>query len=350
MEEYLKNLLIHFTPYILSDNENKIVKNNFIVQKLIRKRFRKQKIHPNTLEKIISKVNLSINENKPIRFVIPFGGYKHFWNTSHPQPDWAELFTLKFLTDWLSPVVTAHEPGVIIEFVSEDVILTKMNNYPQKALDEYTENFVLLLQTYKKYIPNNLDFQYFRIGEKRDKSKIIKAVEDLLPKGRDRWSKLSQEEKEMELKRSRRSIMWEGQDDLTKLTDKQKEKRIVESRIVELAYYEAEIKPEFLGNYYEEDNHIPLCFSGGLSQDNADHWITLGSTYASIVDYWIGRGILGTKNGNFINRIISKNQYKKIKKYLKTYKIKFDLLPLKNFQSIDVINEEDWEKTIIKLH
>lgn len=347
MEEYLRNLLTHFTPYILSDDENKIPKNNFIVQKLTRKRFRKQKIYPNELEKIINKVNLSINENKPIHLIIPFGGYKHFWNISYPQPDWAELFTLKFLTDWLSPVIAIHKPGAIVEFISEDVILTRMDNYPKEALDEYTKNFVLLLQTYKKYMPNNLKFQYFRIGEKYDKDKIIKDVEGLLPKGRNRWNKLSKKEKEIELKRSRRSVIWKGQDDLTKLTNEQKEKRTIESRIIELAYYEVEVKPEFLGNYYEEDNHISICFSYGLSQDNSDHWITLGSTYASVVDYWIGRGILGTKNGNFINRIISREQYEKIKKHLKTYQIKFDLLPLKNFQSIDVINEKNWEKEII---
>lgn len=346
MEEYLNNLLTHFSPYILSVNEYKIPKNNFIVQKLVRKKFRKQKVFPSELEKITKNVNICIKDNKPIQIIIAFGGYKHFWSSSHPYPDWAELFTLKFLTDWLSPAIAVHKPGAIVEFASEDVILTKMDNYTAEALDDYSKHFKLLLATYGKYVPKNLKFTYFRIGEKYDKNQIVKSVEKLIPEGRKRWNKLSKNEKELELKRSKRSIMWKGQVDLTKLSPQQKENKMIESRIIELAYYKAEILPQFLGNYYNDENRIPICFSFGLSSDNSDHWLTLGSTYASVVDYWIGRGILGTKNGNFINRIVSKNQYEKIKKYLKTSKIKFDLLPLKNFQSIEVINEEDWEEII----
>ncbi len=347
LEAYLKDLFAVFVPYVLTEDEKKIVTRDlqtFIIQKLFRKRFRKQKVFPNAIADITNKVALSLKEYRPLHFTVPFGGYKHFWNPSHPEPDWAELFTMKFLTEWVSPILTVHEPGVIIEYISEDLILPRMNNYPEEALENYAKSFRLLLDSYKKYIPKNLDIRFFRVGDKYDKEKIVKEVEKMLPESWRKWETYSQEQKDIELKRSKRSVMWKGREDLTGLSDEAKQKRMIESRLIELAYYSVEAKPEFLGNYFMEDNHVGICFSYGLSPDNSDHWLTLGSTYASTVDYWIGRGILEERDGNFIPRIASKEQYHKIKESLKTVETHFDLLSLKNYQSIEIIDEKDWEK------
>lgn len=349
-KDYLESLFTKYEPYSLSDKEKAIVakdKKAFILQKLLRKKYRKQKLHPNTILDITRKVEISVDEQKPIHLVIPFGGYKHFWNSSHPQSDWAELFTLKFLTQWVSPVIAIHNPGVLVEFISEDVILSRMNNYPENSLDQYAKSFSLLLDIYKKYTPENLRIKFFRISDKYDKNKIVNQVEKLLPSSWKKWNTYSDNKKGLELKRSKRSVMWKGKEDLTGLTEKEKEKRVIESRLVELAYYTVEAKPEFLGNYFLEDNHIPICFSYGLSPDNSDHWITLGSTYASTVDFWIGRGILEEKDSNFVNRIVSRRQYEKIKEYLKVFEIDFGLITSKNYKSIEVIQEKDWEKAIL---
>ena len=150
------------------------------------------------------------------------------------------------------------------------------------------------------------------------------------------FDKLSDDQKSQELHRSTRSIMWNGEKDLTSLSEKEKYQRIIESRQIELTYYEVEAKPEFLGSYLYEDNHICICFSFGLSSDNASEDLSLASNFGSIVDFWIGRGILEYKNGRFIPKTVSKNQYQELKPSLKEIEINPQLLPFKNFQQIEV--------------
>lgn len=337
VNEFLHGLISVFPKYVLSDEEKRQATQDiqaFVAKKLLRKKFRKQKLLEETRSDITNKVSLSIQENRPLHFAIPFGGYKHFWNPSHPRPDWAEFFTLHSLTEWLAPVLAVYVPGAIVEFISEDLILPRMNNYPEETLDQYAKGFSNLLDFYKKISPQNLRLEYYRLGDKFDKKKMTEEVEKILPTSWKKWGTYTEEQKEVELKRSKRSVLWAGKEDLTALTDQEKEKRTIESRLLELAYYEVEAQPEYLGSYFQADNHIPICFSFGLSSDNIDHWIVLGTTSGSIVDFWIGRGIIEDHENTYIPRIVSRKQYEEIQQKLRTQKV--DILPLKNFQTVEV--------------
>lgn len=338
-------MLSVFPTYVLTDEDTKTISrglSDFILKKLLRKKFRKQKLHPDTVSEFTTKITNRIKENRPIHFCIPFGGYKHFWNPSHPNPDWAEVFTLRFLSEWVSPVLASYKPGVVIEFISEDMILPRMNNYPEDALEEYSKTFSSLLDNQRKILPTNLAINYFRVGDKYDKNSIISEVEKLLPERWDKWNTYTDETKEIELKRSKRSVMWKGKKDITHLSEAEKEKITIESRLIELAYYDVEARPEFLGNYFTDENRIGVCFSFGLSPDNSTHWITLGSTYASSVDYWIGRGILEKTDSGFVPRIVSKEQYQKIKEKVQVNQLVLPQLSSKNYQSVDLVDSKDW--------
>ena len=99
VQAYIDNAIKGLGSYSLSETDQKQVDRDlidFIVRKIDRKRFRR-KLTDATKEKIRQKISNSIKEQKPIYFVIPFGGYKHFWNTSHPEPDWAEFFHLVWM-------------------------------------------------------------------------------------------------------------------------------------------------------------------------------------------------------------------------------------------------------------
>ena len=344
VNDYLKSLFEDIQPYTLTPDEQKAVVRNkvgFILDKLSRKKFRRKKLSVNRRKDIEEKIKMSVEENKPVHFTIPFGAYKHFWNISHPEPDWAELFNFRYLTEYVLPVLSVYEPGVILEYISEDMIMTRMDNYPSESLEKYSEVFSKIIEWYNKLCPKNLELKYFRVGDRCDKEKIINIVESLLPERRKEFDKLSDGAKEQELHRSHHSVMWNGDKDLTSLNDAQKLDRMIESRLIELAYYDTEAQPEFLGNYLEGENHICICFSFGLSHDNDTFDdLTLGSTFGSIVDHWIGRGVLEYHDNEFTPNIISKGQLAKFADKIKTIRINPQILSYENYKTIDVITNK----------
>ncbi len=338
--DYLNNLFTKIEPYKLSDEENKKIlhdKMGFILDKLGRKSFRRF-MSEKTRENIKTKIEKCMAEDKPIHFVIPFGGYKHFWSKSHPEPDWAEIFNFRFLTDYVSPILSVYEPGVIIEYISEDVIIPRMNNYTFESTEQYWNVFVKLMEWYKKFAPKNLIFTGFRIGDRFDKKEILEDVEKVVQERMKNFGKLSEEQKSIELKRSMRSVNWKGLKDLSSLSEKERMNRIIESRAIELAYYETEAKPQFLANYLSDN--IMISFTFGTSPDNGSEDLSLKSNHGSVVDFWIGIGILEYKNGKFTPKTISKNQYDDLKT-IKKIKIEPKILPFKNFEYIEVLASEN---------
>ena len=339
-KQYLENLLNSQNIYDYSPKEVKQIKAaplDYIVNKLTRKKFRRRKLVDKTREEITKKIQISIDENKPIHFVIPFGGYKHFWNHSYPEPDWAEVFNMVYITEFVLPVLGVHKPGVIVEYVSEDLMMARMDNFPQEDLNKYSIAFKKLIEKYNKHTPDNLEFKFFRVGDKCDVGGIISQVEKLLPERRAEFEKLSNEEKDKELHRSKRSFLWDGEQDFTGLSQKEKDEKIIESRLIELAYYDTEEKPEFLGEYLWEDNHICLLSSFGTTHDNDDFEdLTIGSAHGSIVDFWVGRGILVQQDDKIFPKIVSKTQYENMKE--KLIPVDTDgLINMQNYEKIEVL-------------
>ena len=340
VQAYLDETIKNLDSFVLTETDRKQIDRDladFIVRKIDRKKFRR-KLTDATKEKIQQKINDSIKEQKPLHFVIPFGGYKHYWNTSHPEPDWAEFFHFVWMAEYLAPILAAYNPGVIIEYVSEDLILNRMNNYPSEALEAYAKQFKTIVNWFNTKVPKNLELRYFRIGDRYNKDEIIKQVEALLPERREAFAKLSQEDQEKELHRSMRSVMWNGDKDLTGLTDQEKRQRIIDSRLIELAYYEIESKPEYLSDYLWADNHICICFSFGLSHDNASEDLTLSSAEGSIVDFWIGRGVLESRENKLNPRIVSNKQYEAFDPKPESIRVSLNGIDLKNLQYVEVIS------------
>lgn len=339
VNRYVKDLFTNVGVFQLSEGDKKAIERDlpvFIAKKMTRKKFRRASLADTTYADILKNVTDSVAKGMPIHMVIPFGGYKHIWNDSQPEPDWAEVFNLRYLTDWAAPVCVAYKPGVIIEYISEDMILTRMDNYPSASLDKYFEIFSKIINWYNKKTPSNLDFRLFRVADKVDKEKLIKKVEELIPERKVIFEKLSPEEKDIEVHRSRRSVVWDGEIDMTNLNEKEREERVIESRIIELAYYEIEEEKEFLGDYYVEDNRMMIAFSFGTTPDNDEYQsLTLGTTYGSIVDHWIGRGVLYRHGDTFRPSILSRQQYEGKHGVTKIEVNNF--LPFKNFASIEII-------------
>lgn len=340
IDTYLNLMVQSATHAHCSDEERKQSEHHlglYLVNKIRRKKFRRR-FTEKTHESVYTKVMQSIKNAQPVHFVVPFGGYKHAWNASSPEPDWAEFFHLMWMIEYFSPMLAAYKPGVILEYASEDMIISRMDNYPQKSIDTYAEKFQELIAWCNERCPQNLDIRYFRVADKFDRAEVLRRVESLLPERRKAFATLSPEVKERELRRSSRSVLWDGEDDLTQLSSAEKDQRIIDSRLIELAYYEVEGSPEFLGEYYWNDNHICTCFSFGLSHDNDIFQdLTVSSAYGSIVDYWIGRGVLDCRTNKWHPLIVSDTQYRNLGAALRTIPITVDLPSLKNLHTLEII-------------
>jgi hypothetical protein len=194
VEQAIKDYLKQLTKENIGSSHNQTVENSklvdFVAAKLTRQKFRKRPLVPETLETIKRKVSISIKKQRPIHLIIPFGGYKHFWNASYPHPNWAEVFHFRHIINYLDPILAVYEPGAMVEYVSEDLILPRMNNYPRKSLETYAKDFRKLLITAQNISPNNLKFNYWRVSQKIDPKVILTQVENALPTA---WKNLSKQ-------------------------------------------------------------------------------------------------------------------------------------------------------------
>ncbi|MBU0569304.1 hypothetical protein KKB40_00795 [Patescibacteria group bacterium] len=67
--------------------------------------------------------------------------------------------------------------------------------------------------------------------------------------------------------------------------------------------------------------------------------IKIGTSSSSVTKYWVGNGVLENREGKFVDRILSLQQFNKVKDQPHEV-VQTDLIPLKNFKEIWVYPEE----------
>ncbi len=82
-----------------------------MIERLFAKKFRKYSIDPQVRVDVEAKLNNIIEKKLPLNFVPSFGGYKHWWTPSYPTIDWAEIFNMKFMLEYLSPICASYAGG-----------------------------------------------------------------------------------------------------------------------------------------------------------------------------------------------------------------------------------------------
>ena len=115
------------------------------------KKFRK---YSNTEEQkvgIKKAIALNVEKQTPIKFGFPFGAYKLWRFEESPEVDWAELFTLMYYMRWLKPIAEMYTPGVHFEFLSDGVVIERMNNISRAEMDAYARTLSDLFTFLKTY-------------------------------------------------------------------------------------------------------------------------------------------------------------------------------------------------------
>jgi hypothetical protein len=324
VNDYLVNNLLSVQNLSVDKYENDITNN--IIDRLFSKKYRKYKIDPSVKEDISKQLDQIIANNQKIIFTPAFGGYKHHWSGSYPYTDWAEIFNLKFLLEYLAPIFNSYEKGIEIEYESEEVIIEKINNMPQEDINKYTQSWYKLLELFNSKLSDNVKIKYTLAKESYSKEKLFKAMNEKYQEFDELFD--TYEDKDYRLSKASTNIMWNGKEDLTNLTEEEKQDYIKKSRVLDEVFLAVDF--ELREAFFFQENRILLCFSFGLCPEGAEA-LHIGSCASSMVDFWAGIGILEIREGKIVPRIISKTQFDKIGNDL--IKISVDIEELKQVNS-----------------
>ena len=293
--------------------------SDYICKSIMSKKFRKFSLIPEYIEHIKRVVDESIDNNLPIKFSFPFGGYKLWRLEETPEVDWAELFTLMYYSKWLKPIAEVYKPGIIFDFASDDMIVERMNNIPKEDTQKYKESFDNLVKFLERYIPETTKFTFTPISSFYTSEEFEKDLADKI------------ERKKMEF------------GGLPVLDDKKR--RMVELNVKLNTGQDKDPlwreKTELLHqSYYSVDKRRPynrakdkiLVFPTSVKDGKV---IAVGTTKTSVVKFWVGIGALKKSDNKYIEYILSPSQIEKEK--ITKESILIDGLNGKNFNSIGII-------------
>ena len=292
--------------------------SDFICKTIMSKKFRKFSLIPEYIEHIKLVVDESIENNLPIKFSFPFGGYKLWRLEETPEVDWAELFTFMYYAKWLKPIAQTYKPGVVFDFASDDMIIERMNNIPKKDTEEYRRSFEDLVKFLEKYIPGNIKFTFTPISSLYTPEEFEKDLADKIEKKKKEFGGLpvlgDKERRMVELN--------------VKLNPKQDDDLLWKEKI-ELLHQ----------SYYAVDKRRPynrakdkiLVFPTSVKDGKV---IAAGTTKTSVAKFWVGIGILKNNDNNYIEYILSPSQIENEK--VISVPILIDNLLGKNFSQIKI--------------
>ena len=322
VNEYINNTLLNFNNF----PEKSLDKEDFkqeVLRRLFLKKYSKKAQFDAAKEYTETKLDNILRDHLPFIFCFCFGGYKHFWSPTYPEPDWAEIFTIKFLMEYILPIARSYDYGVNLEFESEEVAISDMNNVPQEGLDKYNKVFKELLKYINEKNSEPITLSLVLAKDFYDKQELLSKMNDYIKEVEDRFEKLSEEEKVIRLRRAETNIKWDGIRALTHLSKAEKEKVIYNSRILNEAFLD--IDYELRGKeYFEKENLIPLLGTFGYGA-GGEFWLHVASNKSSVVDFWTGIGILEIRENEILERTLSEKQFNSIKDKLVKVKINSEL-------------------------
>lgn len=332
VQEYIQGLW-EFPAYQLTDTDKATIKKSgifeYIYRRLLSNQFRKSAPNPDILVSMGQRVKQSIKEGRPIHLTIPAGGYKKWQLKSAPEVDWAELFHLRFMLEYVAPIAAAYAPGVKLDYFSNAWILRYISHYPQEDLDAYTNSFRRLLRAWKEKWPNNVEINYNVVEEQKPGDELLSRVLKNRAKVEAEWQGLSEEQKNERLAYSARNIRWDILEKNGPLDESAKAKYIYEGKIIHDSMLLGGWNSDLY--YLRSDNGI------GIIHRNSDpYFLHLATVAGSFVQFWAGTGVLKKKNGGFWLRILSNQQYQAEQNRMT--KVRVGGVEGKNFDTIELMS------------
>ena len=288
LEEKLKRLQIKTDiPSFKDEDELRA----YITKAVLSKKFRKWAVDDELHAHLENAIKISFSKREPIKFVMPFGGYKLWRLDEAPEADWAELFSMMFYAAWLKPIAEAYEPGVWFDFSSDDVIVERLNNTPKADTEAYKGSFNKVISFLENCIPTNLKFTFTPVG-----------------------SRYTEEEFDAELEQKIQEFMSENNGQLPSLTEPEVamidlNARPTEEQKADSLWHAKNkvIHDVYMGMskrrpYTRTEDKI-LAFTKALPKG-----VAVGTTKTSTAKFWAGVGALKTRGDSYIETVLSPDQ------------------------------------------
>lgn len=270
-----------------------------VCKALMSKKFRKFSIPEKNKAIIRAAVEKNIANGEPINIAWPFGGYKLWRIAEAPEADWAELFTMIYIAQWLKPVCALYPRGVAFTFWEDEVVVSKMNNIPQSDLDKYHQSFTNLLTFIGPYLPTNLTFDDFLERSQYESYEAFEAeLKVEMEKLKQTRAKNPQPLSDTEIRSIEMNVKVTPEQTLDPLWREKVD-------LMHYAYYNLQESKSHVRKSYTTANITAFTT---LFEPNV---IPIGTTKTSIAKFWVGVGALQGREDGFIETILSPSQIEK---------------------------------------
>lgn len=330
IQEYLSAYVTEIPHYSVTKEDEKIITfegiETFIFRKLSRSTFKASSMPDEFEAQVKEKIQKSVAAKKPIHVTVPFGGYKKWQLPTAPLPDWAEVFNIVLLREYLAPIAAAYEHGVMLQYVSDEIFISRMNNYPQEDVDAYNDQFEQLIQFFQEYLPRNFGLTFSKIRDEISQEEILKRFDDTILRLRKEWAELSDETREYRIQKAERNY----RGDLSILSNEEKYEVLLDSTMIHDAFIEGEWEQGVTWAFGEFMIPVGFRYTGSWG-------IHLRSSRSSTVQFWIGVGALQQKPEGYLPTILTYNQYQTVERQLKEEQVEVFSEKFPNLRSILVL-------------
>lgn len=313
---------IPFLPLSLSDQKKIQFQGleQLLYEKLTSSKYRSLALPPELQQKIKEKIHLCVTRHIPIHITVPFGGYKKWQLKTAPHLDWSEVFNVLQLREYLSPVAALYKPGVILEYFSDEIFISRMNNIPQQEVDTYNSECADLFKFIQRYTPHNMKFKFSKIRDFISEEELFNRFDKIKIQLRKDWQNLPKEEQERRLNKARRN--YKGEADT---------QTIFEANLIHDAFL-----------YGDWDLGIPWAFDTHMIAVGFRYtksWgIPLKSSRSSATQFWVGTGVLLHKESEYVPTILTLEQFEEQKGNFSQENVSVFPTSFKTLQNISVLN------------
>jgi|GEM_PF-2244440 len=291
---------------------------------LITYNFRAEKIDAEKRQILQLFADTCTKKKEPVTFTMPIGGYKNWHLSSAPEAGWAELFNMAFMKDLALKITAFHKPGVRIIYLSPDCsgFGLRFNNFPKECLENYHVSLIKIIDYFNKiYGDKKISFTLEKLPERIHKDTFIKCFEMNVREAENFWKDEANSNSVDAIEKKASKHYYPGKKPVT-----EKDIRVC-----------AQMGWAFVRTFFElgcidSKTEIPIILRGGASR-----YLYLMSNYNSVIQFWVGEGVIIDRGDKMYPTILSVNGLKKNRLECEYPTDRFAFLG-KNFKYINIMS------------